>query len=65
MQATVPRGTLDQIRAETRELIEIFNQDGGYVFNQVHNIQANVPPEKVLAIYDTALAFREEQRGIR
>lgn len=40
---------------EVRELIGIFTPGGGYVFNQVHNIQNNVPPEKVMAIYDTAL----------
>jgi len=33
-------------------------KDGGYVFTQVHNIQANVPPEKVLAIYEAAAEFR-------
>ena len=26
---------------------------GGYVFNQVHNIQANVPPENILAMRET------------
>ncbi len=57
MQHTVPNGTIDEIKRESRRLIEIFSP-GGYVFNQVHNIQANVPPEKILAIYDTALSFR-------
>jgi uroporphyrinogen decarboxylase len=65
MQYTVPHASLDQIRLETRELIEIFAPGGGYVFNQVHNIQANVPPEKILAIYDTALEYRAEQRAKR
>ena len=36
---------------------------GGYVFNQVYNIQANAPPEKAMAISDTALAYREERRA--
>ena len=30
---------------------------GGYVFNNVHNIQASVPPENVLAMYDAAYEF--------
>lgn len=58
MQYTVNTGSIEQIKAEVKELIEIFSPGGGYVFNQVHNIQANVSPEKIMAIYETALAFR-------
>jgi uroporphyrinogen decarboxylase len=38
-----------------RELIDIWAPGGGYVFCQVHNIQANVPPENVVAMFETAL----------
>jgi Uroporphyrinogen-III decarboxylase len=58
MQHTVNKGTPEEIREEVSELIEVFSPGGGYVFNQVHNIQANVPPEKIMAIYDTALKYR-------
>jgi uroporphyrinogen decarboxylase len=58
MQRTVRMGTIEQIKAEVRELIGIFSPGGGFVFNQVHNIQADVAPEKILAIYETALSFR-------
>jgi uroporphyrinogen decarboxylase len=34
-----------------------FKPGGGYVFNNVHNIQAGVPPENVVAMYDAALEF--------
>jgi len=34
--------------------LEAWKPGGGYVFNNVHNIQAGVPPENVLALYDTA-----------
>lgn len=61
MQTTVMSGTLADIRRETEELIRIFNDGGGYVFNQVHNIQAGVSPEKILCIYDTALSFRPKK----
>lgn len=63
MQHTVLSGSIKEIESEVRSLIEIFNRDGGYVFNQVHNIQANVSPERVLAIYDTAIKYREEQKA--
>lgn len=56
----------DDVKAiykHVREQIEIFAQDSGFVFNQVHNILADVPPEKVIAIYQAALDFRKEQLG--
>jgi len=59
MQNTVRIGTIEQVKSEVKELIEIFSPNGGFVFNQVHNIQANVPSEMVMAIYETALNFRK------
>lgn len=43
-----------QVRENVRELVRIFKQDGGYVFNPVHNIMGNVSPESIVAVYDTA-----------
>ncbi|MBR4960524.1 MAG: methyltransferase [Clostridia bacterium] len=34
-----------------RRMIEIFHKDGGFVFNQEHNILPDVPPENILAMY--------------
>ena len=36
----------------------LFARRGGFIFNQVHNIQANVPPENILAMFDAAYEFR-------
>jgi len=58
MQDTVVFGSVQDIKDEARRNIEIFSKGGGYVFTQVHNIQANVPPEKILAIYEAAAEFR-------
>jgi uroporphyrinogen decarboxylase len=58
MQGTVFHGSLDDIRREVRELIEIFSKDSGFVFNQIHNIQSNVSPERIMAIYQTAMEYR-------
>lgn len=52
---------LDAIYKHVRQQIEIFAQDSGFVFTQVHNILADVPPEKILTIYQAALDFRKEQ----
>ena len=31
-------------------------KDGGFVFTSIHNILAEIPPEKVIALYKTAAA---------
>jgi uroporphyrinogen decarboxylase len=36
-----------------RERVKLLGAGGGYVFATIHNIQADIPPEKILAIYDT------------
>ncbi|MDD4717361.1 MAG: uroporphyrinogen decarboxylase family protein [Eubacteriales bacterium] len=59
MQTTGTFGTLDEIEKEVGELTRIFAPGGGFVFTQIHNIQANISPEKVVRIYDTAAALRE------
>ena len=49
---------MERLSKDVEELIETFYPGSGYVFTQVHNIQANVEPEKVLAIYETAAKYR-------
>ena len=53
-QRTLPFGTAEDVRREVRERIQTFGGGGGFVFNAVHNIQALVPVENVLAMYETA-----------
>jgi hypothetical protein len=52
-QRTLPFGTPDDVRREVRERIRIFGRGGGFVFNTTHNVQARVPIENVLAMYET------------
>ena len=56
-QSVLGNATPEEIREHVRERLEIFRPGGGYVFNQVHNIQANVPPENILAMFDAAYEF--------
>lgn len=56
-QHLLPRGTPAEIREEVRSNVQAFKPGGGYVFNNVHNIQADVPPENILAMYDAAFEF--------
>lgn len=57
MTTTGTNGTLEEIEAEVKELSEIFKKGGGYIFNQVHNIQNDVTPERTIAIYDSAYKY--------
>ena len=55
-QQILPYATPEQIREHVWRQCEIFGKGGGYVFNSVHNIQANIPVENVVAIFE---AFNE------
>jgi uroporphyrinogen decarboxylase len=55
-QQTLPFGTPREVAHEVAEHMRVFKPGGGYVFAPVHNIQAGVPPENVVAMFDTALA---------
>jgi uroporphyrinogen-III decarboxylase len=57
-QGTLPFGSPDQVRREVRERLRIFGAGGGYVFDAIHNVQARVPVENLLAMFD---ALREYQ----
>jgi len=56
-QHVLPNGTPAQIREDVKKHLASFMPGGGYIFNNVHNIQAGVPPENVLALYDAAYEF--------
>jgi uroporphyrinogen decarboxylase len=51
------RGTPEEIRRHVKEQIAVFAPGGGFVFQQVHNILADVPPENVIAMFDAAREF--------
>ena len=45
-------GTPQQVRDHVRRQMEIWQPGGGYVFQQVHNIMADVPPANIVAMFD-------------
>lgn len=49
-QKVLPFGTPAEVEEQVKRNCEIFGKDGGFVFNTVHNIQANVPLENVIAM---------------
>jgi uroporphyrinogen decarboxylase len=54
-QSVLPAGTPDEVRREVRRRIKDLAPRGGYVLCPVHNIQADVPPENLDAMYREAL----------
>jgi hypothetical protein len=52
-QHTLAFGTPDQVREEAARNIGIFGKGGGFVFNNVHNIQATVPTENMTALFQS------------
>jgi uroporphyrinogen decarboxylase len=48
------RGTPEEIRRHVREQVSIFKPGGGFVFQQVHNILADIRPDSVIAMFDAA-----------
>jgi uroporphyrinogen decarboxylase len=51
-QYTLPRGTPEQVKEEVRKRIDDFAPGGGFVFSTVHNIQADVPPGNIMAMWE-------------
>jgi uroporphyrinogen decarboxylase len=49
-------GTPEEIRQDVKANIKALAPDGGFVFAAVHDIQPNVPPENVMAMWE---AWRE------
>lgn len=55
-QKVLPRGTPQEVKDHVRRNIDILAPGGGFVFCQVHNILADVPPENIVAMYEAAMA---------
>jgi uroporphyrinogen decarboxylase len=56
-QHVLPFATPGEVTKNVRENIAIFKTGSGYVFNNVHNIQAGVPPENIIAMYEAAYKY--------
>ncbi len=52
-QKVLSFGTENEVKDQVEENLRIFGENGGYVFNTVHNIQANVPPRNLIAMLET------------
>jgi uroporphyrinogen decarboxylase len=57
-QSTLTRGTPAEVAAEAERHLSIFAPGGGYVFAPIHNVQADVPADNIVSLFDAALAHR-------
>ena len=53
-QHVLPMASPAMVRGHVRQHLDVWKPSGGYVFSNVHNIQAGVPPENVVALFDAA-----------
>ncbi|HSW45746.1 MAG TPA: uroporphyrinogen decarboxylase family protein [Phycisphaerae bacterium] len=56
-QHVLPVATPAEVREHVRRNLEVFKPGGGYVFNNVHNIQSGVPPANIVALFEAAHEF--------
>ncbi len=55
-QDVLPNGTPQQVAEHVKQQVRMLRPGGGFVFQQVHNILANVPPENIVAMFDAVNA---------
>jgi uroporphyrinogen decarboxylase len=51
-QWILPHGTPEQVAEDVRRNVGVFAKGGGFVFQQVHNILSDVPPENIVAMLE-------------
>jgi uroporphyrinogen decarboxylase len=56
-QKTLPYGSPEEVKAETRKVIELMNRDGGYITSPSQAIQTDVPYKNLKALIDTAREY--------
>jgi uroporphyrinogen decarboxylase len=56
-QRVLGDASIAEVRADTRKRIEDLAPGGGFVFATVHNIQGNVPPENIMAMWEILQEF--------
>jgi len=56
-QQILAKATPGKVKDDVKRRIEIFAKDGGFVFNQIHNVLADVPPENVIAMFEAAYEY--------
>ena len=58
-QQTLPFGSEKEVRDEVRQRLELLAPGGGYIFNGIHNIQAESPVKNIVAMIETVKEFNK------
>ena len=53
IQHVLPFGTVEEVKDEMKRLFETLGEGGGWVVGPCHNIQPEVPPDNIIAMYKT------------
>ena len=56
-QHVLPSGSVQDVADDVKRNIEALAPGGGFVFSTVHNIQAEVPPENIMAMWKSMMEF--------
>ena len=56
----LPQGRPEDVRENVRELVSVWEKNGGFVFQQVHNIMADVPADNIIAMFDEVNKLRKQ-----
>ncbi len=54
-------GTPEQVRMQVLERLEVLSEGSGYVFNTIHNIMPDVPPQNIIAMFDAVKEFNDRK----
>ncbi|MDD4192292.1 MAG: uroporphyrinogen decarboxylase family protein [Mangrovibacterium sp.] len=58
VQNVISRGTVDEVKAETRRIVEALKPGGGYILSPGHPVlQDDIPAENIVAMYETGCEF--------
>jgi uroporphyrinogen decarboxylase len=56
VQTTLPFGSVEDVRQEVRDLIGVLGKGGGYILSPSHALVGGIPPENIVAMFETAAA---------
>ena len=56
-RSVINRGTVAEVKDDVKRRLEIFAPGGGYVFNPIHNIMPDVPPQNIVAMFEAVDEF--------
>jgi uroporphyrinogen decarboxylase len=61
----LPGFSPEGVRSHVLERLAIMDRGSGFVFQQIHNIMADVPPQNIIAMFDAVAEYsRREKQGL-